>query len=146
MTRYEKVGLEPLQPAATVERTKPAHVARARPRLWPWLGICLVVFSGLGLSLRNLCAHAEEPTFASHVKRAATPLLNVFQVYPPVLTPTSQGLALTNGSSGFPAATHPGATSGCVAQQVLMDHVFAFSYGMPFVGMYILSASSPYRR
>lgn len=61
---------------------------------------------------------------------ASAQLLQDFQVYPPVLTP--QGI--TNGSgSSFPSNENPQA-QGCVVQQVLMEHVFAYSYGQPFVG------------
>lgn len=41
-----------------------------------------------------------------------------FQVYEPVVTPTG-----------------PNDELGCVHTQLLMEHVFAFSYGSPFVGM-----------
>ena len=47
---------------------------------------------------------------------AASPLVN-FQVSEPVLTPS--------GTSD---------QNGCIYTQLLMDHVFAFSYGKPFVG------------
>lgn len=46
-----------------------------------------------------------------------SPLIN-FQVYEPVLTPTG-----------------PSDEYGCVYTKLLMDHVFALSYGKPFVGM-----------
>lgn len=48
---------------------------------------------------------------------ATSPLVD-FQVSEPILIPTST-------SDQY----------GCVYTQLLMDHVFAFSYGMPFVGM-----------
>lgn len=47
---------------------------------------------------------------------APSPLVD-FQVYEPVLTPS--------GTAG---------QYGCVYTQLLMDHVFAYSYGIPFVG------------
>ena len=47
---------------------------------------------------------------------AASPLVD-FQVYEPVLTPSGNA-----------------ENYGCVYEQLLMDHVFGFSYGMPFVG------------
>ncbi|KAA6408958.1 MAG: hypothetical protein FRX48_07302 [Lasallia pustulata] len=50
---------------------------------------------------------------------AASGLLNDFEVYQPVLTPT--------GSSD---------QYGCTYTELLMDHSFGFSYGMPFVGSY----------
>ena len=48
---------------------------------------------------------------------ATSALLSVFAVYEPVLTPT--------GSSD---------QYGCIYTELLMDHVFGYSYGMPFVG------------
>ncbi|KAL9105836.1 MAG: hypothetical protein Q9227_009044 [Pyrenula ochraceoflavens] len=50
----------------------------------------------------------------------STGVLDVFQVYKPVFTP--------------PAGTNY--NGNCVTEQLLMDHVFAFSYGMPFIGPY----------
>lgn len=49
-----------------------------------------------------------------------------FQVYEPVFTPTGQHNKY-----------------GCVHTKLLMDHVFAFSYGSPFVGIKIPSAKLP---
>lgn len=49
---------------------------------------------------------------------AETSPLTDFQVYEPVLTPTG-----------------PNDKYGCVYTKLLMDHVFAFSYGNPFVGI-----------
>lgn len=69
---------------------------------------------------------------AAFLWTASAQLLQDFQVYPPVLTP--QGI--TNGSGNpFPSGINPQA-QGCVDQQVLMQHVFAYSYGQPFVGKY----------
>lgn len=62
------------------------------------------------------------------VAQTQAALLQDIQVAPPVLTPSG----LTNGSSsGFPSGLDP---QGCVVQQVLVDHVFAYSYGQPFIG------------
>lgn len=62
--------------------------------------------------------------------QAQAVLLQDIQVAPPVLTPSG----LTNGSSvGFPSGL---GSQGCVVEQVLVDHVFAYSYGQPFVGTY----------
>ena len=47
---------------------------------------------------------------------AAAPLVD-FEVYEPVLTPTGDA-----------------DENGCVYTELLMDYVFAFSYGKPFVG------------
>ena len=59
---------------------------------------------------------------------AASGLLNDFEVYQPVLTPT--------GSSD---------QYGCIYTELLMDHSFGFSYGMPFVGMRPTLRASPSR-
>lgn len=56
---------------------------------------------------------------------AASALLNDFQVYEPVLTPT--------GSSN---------QYGCIYETLLMNHSFAYSYGVPFVGRRPMSAPS----
>lgn len=48
----------------------------------------------------------------------ASPLVD-FQVSEPVITPS------------------PGDQSDCIYTKQLMDHVFAFSYGAPFVGIII---------
>lgn len=50
----------------------------------------------------------------------STGLLDVFQVSKPVFTP--------------PAGSDY--NGNCVSEVLLMDHVFAFSYGMPFAGMF----------
>ena len=104
----------------------------------------VTVFTLLGLVAQlfgSICAlpsmlfdaAADQATFAL-ARRAATPLLQVFQVYPPVLTPTSQDSALSYGSPQIPATLAHGTISGCVIEQVLMEHSFGYSYGMPFVG------------
>lgn len=65
------------------------------------------------------CVASWEGPNASLGKRqspAPSPLVD-FQVYEPVLTPSGTADQY-----------------GCVYTQLLMDHVFAYSYGMPFVG------------
>jgi hypothetical protein len=71
---------------------------------------------------------------ASSAAPTPTGLLDVFQVYQPVLTPqgatdqtvSSEGV---EGTSTIAAAASP---DSC--EVLLMDHVFAYSYGIPFVG------------
>lgn len=50
--------------------------------------------------------------------------LHDFQVYPPVLTASADA----GGKNEY----------GCVVTQTLMDYDFANSYGVPYVGKYIL--------
>lgn len=77
---------------------------------------------------------------------AATPFLNVFQVYPPVLTPFSTGFGLTTGSAEDVEAIVPDQNSSCVTEQTLMVFSFANSYGMPFVGPYAPPADCDFNR
>jgi hypothetical protein len=63
--------------------------------------------------------------------QASAAVLEVFQVEPPVLTPAG----LTNGT-GNPYAVNGATGQGCVVQQVLVQHVFGYSYGVPYVGAY----------
>ncbi|KAK3632350.1 hypothetical protein LTR56_016364 [Elasticomyces elasticus] len=68
-------------------------------------------------------------------KRAISPLLEVFQVYPPVLTVTPGGvLEITDGSSNGTVDVIDPQRPSC--QQLLVNHSFAASYGHPFVGEY----------
>jgi hypothetical protein len=57
-----------------------------------------------------------------------------FQVYQPVYTPSGATAETTqaNGSENTTAVAETSATSSC--QVLLMQHTFAFSYGIPFVG------------
>lgn len=78
---------------------------------------------------------ASTPTLVKNALTAVTPLLEVFQVYPPVLTQSKGGnLELTDGSSNTTLDLVDG--HGPLCQQVLAEHSFAYSYGSPFVGDY----------
>lgn len=59
-----------------------------------------------------------------------------FQVYQPVFTPSGATDETTsdNGSENTTTVAQTNATSSC--QVLLMQHSFAFSYGIPFVGQY----------
>ncbi|KAI9727117.1 MAG: hypothetical protein M1828_007318 [Chrysothrix sp. TS-e1954] len=100
----------------------------------------LVVYYGLPL---GLCSSNEASTRASSstsgqvsdAVAGTVPVLRDFQVYPPVLTPTSEGEALTNGTAEDVSATVPGGTD-CISHRLLMEYTFASSYGAPFVGQY----------
>lgn len=63
---------------------------------------------------------------------ATTPLLEVFQVSPPVLTVENGTLELTDGSSNDTITLIGEQQSSC--QVTLAVHSFAYSYGDPFVG------------
>jgi len=57
-----------------------------------------------------------------------------FQVYQPVFTPSgaTDETTLSNGSENTTTIAQTNATGSC--QVLLMQHTFAFSYGIPFVG------------
>ena len=71
------------------------------------------------LQCSQCLASRHTPDDAITKRQAPVPAALVdFQVYEPVLTPSGTADQY-----------------GCVYTQLLMDHVFAYSYGMPFVGM-----------
>lgn len=79
----------------------------------------------------------EPPTVALTRYAAATtqPLLEVFQVYPPVLTISSnETLELTDGSTNDSIAVASSSKPTC--EETLVVYSFAYSYGHPFVGNY----------
>lgn len=65
---------------------------------------------------------------------ATTGVLETFQVYQPVFTP-SGAIDETTSPSGFGITTTIAQTAPSTScSVVLMDHSFGYSYGMPFVG------------
>lgn len=78
----------------------------------------------------NLVKHAAP------APSATSSVLECFQVYQPVLTP-SEATDETGSSDGFENTTTVAsapAPAGSSCDVLLMEHSFAFSYGMPFVG------------
>jgi hypothetical protein len=71
---------------------------------------------------------------------ASTPtgVLQVFQVYQPVLAPQGavDETVLSDGQESTTTIASASSSSSC--EVVLMDHEFAYSYGIPFVGMYTI--------
>lgn len=64
---------------------------------------------------------------------AAATVLEVFQVHQPVLTPSGPTL---DDAADVDDDDAPGGSAGDSCSVVLMDHVFAVSYGAPFIGAY----------
>lgn len=64
---------------------------------------------------------------------AAATVLEVFQVHQPVLTPSGPTLDDAADGNGDDAS---GGSAGDSCSVVLMEHVFAVSYGAPFIGAY----------
>lgn len=91
-------------------------------RLHTLLNLMLCVFFAFP-SISHASGSQNPNLEVSKRQSAASALLNDFQVYEPVLTPT--------GSSN---------QYGCIYTTLLMDHSFGYSYGMPFVGIFLLFA------
>ena len=113
---------------------------------FPYLAKSFAIFKSFPRMLLLLAslAHSQEvgeshpPRFEALYPRnapATTKLLDVFQVYPPVLTAGANDVeGLTNGLAEDAQATFQAPQSNCVERKILMEHVFANSYENPFVG------------
>ena len=110
------------------------------------IGSCL----GLGWLLNDCLStysvqemETTSPTFElvryATVAPAATPtptgILEVFQVYQPVLTPqgATDETVLSDGAENTTTIAAAASPSSC--EVLLMDYAFGNSYGAPFVGM-----------
>jgi Peptide N-acetyl-beta-D-glucosaminyl asparaginase amidase A len=94
---------------------------KRRSRLRFWATLCITFFSALLIVCYYHLAWPSKPgmSFPGNTPPqpvAETGLMNVFQVYQQ------------------PAKPRP--SRNCPSEVLLMDHVFAFSYGRPFVGSY----------
>jgi hypothetical protein len=79
---------------------------------------------------------AVEEKFISRAKPSSSPVLEVFQVYQPVLAPSGpiDQTIDSNGSSNTTTIGYAETSVGCT--KLLMEYSFGFSYGHPFVGMF----------
>ena len=74
-------------------------------------------------------------SLARPVQTSSASLLQVFQVYPPVLTASPNGyLEITDGSETQVVNAHKDGNAACF--NVIAEYSFANSYGQPFVGTY----------
>jgi hypothetical protein len=83
-------------------------------------------------------SHLEKYAAVTPPPPANSSVLDVFQVYQPVLTPSGPTDEVILGDGAENTTTIASASSGASCQVVLMEHVFALSYGQPFVGMWSL--------
>ncbi|WPG98550.1 Hypothetical protein R9X50_00134200 [Acrodontium crateriforme] len=95
-----------------------------------------VIADPVMLCFRSRMNAPEVKNSTQHYTRATTsPVLNVFQVYPPVLTSTHDGtLEITDGSSHGAGDLEASKQRTC--QETLVVHTFAYSYGIPYIGQY----------
>jgi hypothetical protein len=73
---------------------------------------------------------------APSASASALAVLEVFQVYQPVLTPSgaTDETILGNGAENTTTIAQAAASSSC--EVLLMEHSFGYSYGIPFVGKF----------
>ncbi|KAI1850642.1 hypothetical protein JX266_003924 [Neoarthrinium moseri] len=95
------------------------HVQGRPRRLSPWLSVVLVL---LGLQVISASASRD--------------VLQCLQVAQPVLSPTGVTLGSTASDGATTADTASGSGRRAPCDVLIMDHVFAFSYGRPFIGNY----------
>jgi len=83
-----------------------------------------------------LASPLTSPSLRNYARQATSTLLEVFQVYPPVLTVVPDGtLEITDGSSNATVDIIDNRRPSC--RQTLVQYSFANSYGAPFVGAYV---------
>lgn len=81
----------------------------------------------------------DGPTITTIPLTSATPqspFQEVFQVYQPVLTPQGVIDSTINSTGSSETSLIDATTVATSCSQVLMVHDFAFSFGLPFVGMF----------
>ncbi|KAF1354911.1 peptide N-acetyl-beta-D-glucosaminyl asparaginase amidase A-domain-containing protein [Delphinella strobiligena] len=96
---------------------------------------CSGIWLGSNPSVTNQAPSNIGAELVKYALTATTPLLEVFQVSPPVLTVQHGTLELTDGSSND-TITLVGEQQSSSCQVTLAVHSFAYSYGDPFVGNY----------
>lgn len=82
----------------------------------------------------------DEPTLTSIPLVSSTPQIpfqEVFQVYQPVLTPEGVVDSTINSTGSAETGAIDITKEATSCSQVLMVHDFAFSFGLPFVGMFL---------
>lgn len=97
------------------------HLLCSNPRFWG--------SSSLAQAIQSEAERSQSSPADTFGVRGAPAVLDCFQVSQPVLTPGGPSTNLSKIAEGSPSEE--------ACSVLLMEHVFAFSYGMPFVGNYI---------
>jgi len=85
---------------------------------------------------------SQTSSLIKHAADVSAPLLQVFQVYPPVLTISPGGtLELTDGGDTTTTTTTTASvalanTNTASCSETLVVHSFAYSYGQPYIGVF----------
>jgi Peptide N-acetyl-beta-D-glucosaminyl asparaginase amidase A len=107
---------------------------------WQWMILVIAMCAQLALGdgLPKLAGQERSSTVlkSPEARDVQVGLLEVFQVTPPVLTPSHPDPNDFVGGGSLAASTAIQKRADCLETVLLMDHVFAFSYGQPFVGNY----------
>lgn len=131
-------------------------------RKMAWIAFCLVLTCVLGyvVYLQSTFEHADivqviiesegqrfdlvkndAPTLTTIPLVSAAPQIpfqEVFQVHQPVLTPEGVVDSTTNLKGSVETSLIDVTREATSCSQVLMEHDFAFSFGLPFVGMSLI--------
>lgn len=83
----------------------------------------------------NGLAKYAAPGPAATATSSSAPVLEVFQVYQPILTPEGLTDQTITSDRIFNTTVVAGDTAVSSCTQLLMYHSFGYSYGQPFVGM-----------
>jgi hypothetical protein len=119
-------------------------------------GVGLVLFAGSSLSCDihpetngvrlSYRGHNQQPaveeTYISRSKSSSSPVLEVFQVYQPVLAPSGPTDQTIESDGSSNTTTIGSAETSVSCTQLLMEYSFGFSYGHPFVGMFLCSRTA----
>ena len=143
-----KWDTEKLQEGQELHIDSSLHLRRRRVHLaaFVFAGCCIILFWVFGdcLSIRavsiaetnatDLSPSALVKYEAASAALSTTGVLEVFQVYQPVLTPTgaTDETVMSNGTEDTTTIAPMTPETSC--QIVLMQHDFAYSYGLPFIG------------
>ncbi|KAK3673813.1 hypothetical protein LTR78_006368 [Recurvomyces mirabilis] len=110
-------------------------VGRTRKTLSALIALLSVLCLAGSLVSPALASPLISASLRSYARQATSTLLEVFQVYPPVLTVVPDGtLEITDGSSNATVDIIDNRRPSC--QEKLVQYSFANSYGAPFVGAY----------
>ena len=140
-----QVSLNSKVPASDRWYTQEHEASFIRARFVVWAALLAALASTLLFVYSFLpCVYdavGYAPLVRSFARAVAVAPLEVFQVYPPVLTVAPDGaLEITDGSSNATVELVNNSQPTC--QEVLAVYSFAFSYNKPFVGHYTPPACS----
>lgn len=106
------------------------------PLIWMFHGLLHDCVPAHQSPTHHVYDESVSPTFhlVKDAISATTGVLETFQVYQPVFTPSGaiDETISSNGSGNTTTIAPTAQSTSC--QVVLMDHSFGFSYGIPFVG------------